>query len=100
MLGRTIDYAGQGKRGESPRRELSLKIVWETARKNGRVGGEGGGGAKKQGGKTIIFLRGNEGTENDLRWRRFYLQGADVRLFSYSYDRLRINNGRARSGMV
>lgn len=58
MLRRTIDYAGQGERGESPRRELSLKIVWKTACKNGRVGGEGGGGIK-QGGKPIKLLRGN-----------------------------------------
>lgn len=82
MLRRTIDYAGQGEREESPRRELSLKIVWKTACKHGRVGGEGGG--IKQGGKPIKLLRGNGEKENFRRWRRFYLQGVAVKLFSCS----------------
>lgn len=50
MLGRTIDYAGQGKRGESPKRELSLKIVWETACKKWASGG----GVKEEGGLNKV----------------------------------------------
>lgn len=39
MLRRAIDYAVQRKVEESLRRKLSLKIVWKTTCKNGRVRG-------------------------------------------------------------